>query len=107
MPPTWTLENALPIIRAIDPIARRCNFSLALRGGVLIRGESNSDLDLCFLCEEPGNPELCSVERLLREISEGMREQVNDCNAPTGDRTNPHAFIWLRDGRRIEARFWI
>jgi hypothetical protein len=51
VPAKWTLENALPIVRAMDPIVRRCNFSLAFRGSVLIQGESDNDLDLCFLHE--------------------------------------------------------
>jgi hypothetical protein len=95
-----------PIIRTIEPIAKRCNFSLALRGSVLTQGESDSDLDLCFLCEEPEGPAFCSVERLLREIAEEMREQVNRWNPPSGG-TNPHTLIWLHDGRHIEARFWL
>ena len=39
-----------------------------------------------------------------REIADGMREQVHDCNPPT-DGINPHAFIWLRDGtsRRVSS----
>lgn len=106
MPTTWNLENALPVIRAMDPIARRCNFSLALRGGVLVRGESDSDLDLCFLCEEPEDHAFCSVKRLLTEIGEEMRDQVHHCNAPSGG-TNPHTVIWLRDGRHIDAHFWL
>ncbi len=106
MPPSWTLENALPIIRAIDEIARHCNFSVALRGGVLIAGKSTSDLDLCFLCEEPEDSVFCSVERLLKEIGQELREQVDRCNAPSGG-TKPHALIWLRDGRHIDAHFWL
>jgi hypothetical protein len=88
----------------MDPIARRCNFSLALRGGVLLRGESDKDLDLCFLSEDV--PEVCSVERLLQETEEEMPEQVDHCNPPSGG-SYPHTLIWLRDGRHIEAHFWL
>lgn len=101
MPAKWTLDNALPIILAIDPIARRCNFSLALRGGVLLRGESERDLDLCFLSEE--GPEFCSPARLLDDIAKGMPEQVERCNAPAGGDKYPHSIIRLRDGRHIDA----
>lgn len=106
MPERWSLENALPIIRAMDPIARRCNFSLALRGGVLTRGESDSDLDLCFLCEETEDPAFCSIERLLREISQEMHEQVHHYGALYHS-TNPYTVIWLHDGRHIDAHFWL
>ena len=103
---TWNLETALPIIRAIDPIARRCNFSLALRGSVLIRGESDSDLDLCFLCEETQKHAFCSVERFLREIEREMHEQVHHCSG-LYEGTHPFTEIWLRDGRHIDAHFWL
>jgi hypothetical protein len=99
----WTLENALPIIRAIDPIARRCNFSLALRGSVLVQGESDSDLDLCFLCEEPG---FCSVARLKEEIAKEMPDLIHHYGAE-GEGGHPFVVIWLRDGRHIDAQFWL
>jgi hypothetical protein len=103
---TWNLETALPIIRAIDPIATRCNFSLALRGSVLIRGESDSDLDLCFLCEETENSNLCSVERVLQEIMSELHDLVDHRSTVYGG-SHPHAVIWLRDRRHIDAHFWL
>lgn len=105
MPIMWTLDNTLPIIRAIDPIARRCNFLLALRGGVLLNGESQSDLDLCFLSEE--RPELCSPEMVLEEIARGMPKLIHGYNAVSGGDKYPCTLIFLRDGRHIDAHFWI
>jgi hypothetical protein len=101
----WTLEDALPIVRAMAPIARRCNFSLALRGSVLTQGESDSDLDLCFLCEETEDPAFCSVERLLREIKQEIEGIHRYESVHSG--THPFTVIWLRDGRRIDAHFWL
>jgi hypothetical protein len=102
----WNLETALPIIRAMDPIARGCNFSLALRGGVLTRGVSDSDLDLRFLCEEIEHPAFCSIERLLQDIAKEMHEQVHHYSS-LYDGTHPYTVIWLRDGRHIDAHFWL
>jgi len=107
MASTWNLENALTIIRAMDPIARRCNFSLALRGSVLTRGESDSDLDLCFLCEETETPAFCSVERLLGDIAKELHRQVHQCSEVYGGCAHPFAVIWLHDGRHIDAHFWL
>ena len=45
----WTLEDALPLIRAIQPITRTYHFHLCLGGGVLNKGRSNKDRDLYFL----------------------------------------------------------
>jgi hypothetical protein len=103
MPARGNLENALPIVRTMEPIARSCNFSLALRGGVLLRGESDVDLDLCFLSED--NPEVCSVQRFLQELARGMPKQIDYYGPPAGGRY-PFTLIWLRDGRRIDAHFW-
>lgn len=104
MPPKWNLENARPIIQAMDPIARRCNFSVALRGSVLFQGESDKDLDLCFLSED--DPEVCSVPRLLQEIARDMPQQIDHYGA-LNEGPHPFAVIWLRDGRHIDAHFWI
>lgn len=105
MPTKWTLENALPIIRAIYPIARGCHFSLALRGSVLLLGESDDDLDLCFLSED--DPEFCSPARLLEEIARSMPEDIDRYSDLSGGARYPHTIIRLRDGRCIDAQFWI
>ena len=52
MPTKWPSDEALPVIRTIDRMANRCNFYVALRGGVLLRGESDTDLDLFVLSKE-------------------------------------------------------
>jgi hypothetical protein len=48
----WTLEGALPIIRRIAAIAEEHGFTVALYGSVLMKGESESDLDLYFIAAE-------------------------------------------------------
>lgn len=45
----WTLEEALDLIRLIQPETRRFGYHLCLAGGVLNKGWSNKDLDLAFL----------------------------------------------------------
>ena len=41
-----TLEDALEIIRYMQPLAKECNYYLALAGGVLNKGYSRNDLDI-------------------------------------------------------------
>jgi hypothetical protein len=48
----WTLEGAVPIIRRIAAIAEEHGFTVALYGSVLMKGESESDLDLYFIAAE-------------------------------------------------------
>jgi len=45
----WTLDEALPIIRSLQPHTRKFGYHLTLGGGVLNTGESKKDLDLFFL----------------------------------------------------------
>lgn len=45
----WTLDDALKLIRALQPESRRFGYHLCLGGGVLNKGESEKDLDLYFI----------------------------------------------------------
>ncbi len=47
--PTWTLEEALILVRALQPTAWQYGYHLCLGGGVLNKGVSSKDLDLYFL----------------------------------------------------------
>lgn len=49
VPDHWTLDEALTLIRTLQPETRRFNYHLCLGGGVLNKGTSNKDLDLFFL----------------------------------------------------------
>jgi hypothetical protein len=100
VPAKWTLENALPIVRAMNPIVRRCNFSLAFRGSVLIEGESDNDLDLCFLHEHPS----CSSERVWHELAHAMPE-LRFGSLHKSETSRECGVIWLSDDRHIEVQF--
>lgn len=45
----WTLEEALMLIRGLQPETRKFGYHLCLGGGVLNKGFSDKDLDLYFL----------------------------------------------------------
>lgn len=45
----WTLDEALNLIREIQPQLRLQNYHVTLGGGVLNKGNSIKDLDLYFL----------------------------------------------------------
>ena len=102
MPPHWSIEEALPIIRTLAPIVHKCGLDVALRGSVLLKGESDSDLDLIFIVEEP---DILDVEGCLNDIR--MLPEVRAIGPlhPVGAGER-NATIWLRGGRHIEARFF-
>jgi hypothetical protein len=45
----WQLDNALNIVRILQPASRKFGYHLTLGGGVLNKGQSDKDLDLYFL----------------------------------------------------------
>jgi len=51
----WALNEALALIRRIQPLVRPFNYHLAIGGGVLNKGYSTKDLDLyCIPFSERG-----------------------------------------------------
>lgn len=48
-PDKWFLEDALVLVRELQPQTRKFDYHLALGGGVLNKGQSDKDLDLYFL----------------------------------------------------------
>jgi hypothetical protein len=45
----WSLEQALTLIRTVQPFAQHAGYHLALAGGVLNRGSSHHDLDIVVM----------------------------------------------------------
>ena len=91
----WTLNDALPLIRRIEPIAKRHGFSVALYGSVLYRGESEKDLDLFFVEQET---DICDVGRCLGEIS--TLSEIRHIS-----RHDNVCVIRLKDKRRMDVQF--
>lgn len=48
MPPTWTLDEAIALIKLVEDIAPACGCHVALTGGLLYKDGPRKDLDLLF-----------------------------------------------------------
>jgi hypothetical protein len=97
----WTLDEALPLIRKISPIAREHGFSVALYGSVLDRGRSERDLDLFFIEQDP---DICDVQGCLDEISK--LPEVHHCGQALQCVGGALCPIWLQDRKHhIDAQF--
>jgi|HubBroStandDraft_5_1064220.scaffolds.fasta_scaffold860202_1 hypothetical protein len=96
----WTLEYALTLIRKIAPIAERHGFSVALYGGVLLSGQSENDLDLFFVLQDP---EICDVQGCLAGIAE--LPEIDHCGSMHEVTNGYCAVIWLRNGDHVDAQF--
>lgn len=73
----WTLDNALPLIQRISPIAQRHGFSVALYGSVLDKGESEKDLDFFFIGREH---DVCDLQGCTDEIAKLL--EIEHISAP-------------------------
>lgn len=45
----WTIDDAINLIRVVQPLAKHAGYHVGLAGGVLNRGESLHDLDLIVM----------------------------------------------------------
>jgi hypothetical protein len=94
----WTLEGALPVIRRIVAIAKEHGFTVALYGSVLMKGESENDLDLYFIAAEEKTSAVhaqSSVDAVEKTLGEAKCVQLT----PNCTR------IQLKDGKRIDTQF--
>lgn len=65
----WTLEEALKLIRGLQPRIREIGYHITLGGGVLNHGMSKKDLDLFFLPLE-GEQWKPSPEKVLKVLTD-------------------------------------
>lgn len=93
----WTLENALPVTREISVISDKHGFLVALYGSVLVKGESNSDLDLYFVNKERATMD--HAKACLIELSKALSVMCTPLSPQSTSR------IQFQDGRHIDAQF--
>ena len=67
-PPIWTLEDALDLIRPLQPLARDVGYHITLGGGVLNLGVSAKDLDLFCLPLNGGEGDKAALWVLLDTV---------------------------------------
>ena len=53
----WGLDEALALVRRLQPMTRRYNYHAVVGGGVINNGSSEKDLDLYFLPLDNGKRE--------------------------------------------------
>ena len=98
----WYLEEALQIIRMLQPSARSCGYHLALAGGVLNTGSSSNDLDIIVL---PLGHGLSKESTFIKYLTFTMHHKVNYSHAyPRTDNCDVHRFEY--DGRYIDFFFY-
>lgn len=65
---SWTMEEALTLIRELEPKMSAAGWHVALGGGVLLRGQSEHDLDLVFFPHVAGTANLRALQDVLTSM---------------------------------------
>ena len=96
-----TVAAALPLIRKISPIVQRHGFSVALCGGTLNRWQSERDVDLFFVEQDP---DIISVHGCLDEIA--RLPEIHHCGGRVEGTGGLLCPIFLNDRKEyIDAQF--
>lgn len=106
----WTLEDALDVIKILQPKLREINYHVTLGGGVLNNGSSPNDLDLYFLpLEDESNhpddrkhPQYQSVMETLHHqfgITGNYMEDYENLRTSYKVKLTYH----LKSGRKVDA----
>lgn len=91
----WKLEDAVTIIREMQPFAMEASYALSLGGGVLNMGWSWKDLDITAVPASHEEPNLSKLLRLF--VSRGYKHVATNRNHP-----GLEVYKFADDDRRID-----
>ncbi len=106
----WTLEEALALVRRLEPMLSAAGWHSGLTGSVLMRGSSAKDVDLIVYPRDSraasADPE--SARAVLRVA--GMRrdftaDQIRTLWRERGSKDVKDVEMWKDGGRRVDVFF--
>lgn len=104
--PAWTLDEALEVVRRLQPLVRPLDFHFAIGGGVVNAGRSYHDLDLYLLPVFKGRPyDFNAIEQLLYDTFGPKSDLIATSEGPTGREGPTYRFQWryLNNGRTVDV----
>ena len=104
----WTLEEALELIRGLEPNLSKCGYHVALCGGVLQQGRSEHDLDvLVYPHNSTNNIDIAQLRLCLRDLGWKLRmraEYLVELWIEKGSNDRKHVDIWATpDRKRVDV----
>lgn len=78
----WSLDEAIALIRTVQPFARHAGYHIGLAGGVLNKGVSKNDLDIIVM---PMNPSIRSLKGLWRAFELAGVRHISELMSPYDD----------------------
>lgn len=104
----WTLPQAIEFINEITPQIKEVGYGIALAGGVLLRGESNTDLDLILYPMSTANQNLGLLHTKLQHLGLELKKdksQVRKIWKSKGSLDLKHVEVWAYNDKRIDLFF--
>jgi len=101
----WTIEDAIQFCRALEDAIAPVGFHVGLRGGVLLRGKSDRDLDLVIYPHDSSDVHLDRLRDRLRSFGLKQVESTAQVHArwqARGTTDRKAIEIWEFGGRIID-----
>jgi hypothetical protein len=99
----WTLDEALIVIRALQPNLKPLEWHVALGGGVLNTGASDKDLDLYILGFNGALLQDVAPVIVLLSARWGVASQITDADEYPADPRYREKVKFDVDGKRIDV----
>ena len=105
---SWTLEQALEVVRKLDPLTRRIGCFTGLTGSVLHKGRSEKDLDITVIPLDASKP--IDLWGICFALKDGMgwkrthsEADIKKIWADKGSTDIKHVEVWRTpEGRRVD-----
>lgn len=106
----WTMDEAVRLIRVLEPMAAKRGFHIGLCGGVLQKGRSEKDVDLLLYPDCTAIPgDYAGLKKDWASLGIAMTHSAAQMKAlwvKQGVRDGKHVEVFrLKDGRRIDLIF--
>lgn len=101
----WTIAGAFELCRTIEVAVAPIGFHVGLRGGVLLNGGSDNDLDIVVYPHDSTKVRFGELRENLRQLGMVQIRTVEQSHAwwrAKGSLDEKHVEIWEHNGRKVD-----
>ena len=102
---TWTLEDAVALLRELEPLVASVGYHVGVLGSVLIQGQSQKDLDILLYPHNSSHQNTDRVRDVLREAGLELDVSADQVHAKwwnSGSTDTKYVEVWSYKGRRVD-----
>jgi len=105
----WTFEEGIDLVKALRRVLAEVSYEVGLAGSVLMRGESDKDLDIIIFPKCTHDTPTVDVAKFAL-VKFGMRlvcdrEIVTEHWREKGSLDEKHVEVWHYNGKRVDVFF--